>query len=282
MSSFSIVLPCLNEEESLKTLIPELLRKDCEIIVCDNGSTDGSVVFIRGLCVTNPNLKISSGRGTVVDAILRGVVNSTCDKIVVMDSDGSHPVAAIDKMVESLKSNDIVVGSRYRYGAGSKDTLVNRVLSRGFNILSYPLVPFISDRSSGFWAARREVFYPSIRNTLKPMLEFIVRGKVTRIGEVPYLFNPRVTGHSKLGRSFKTLLKEFYGLALLYGVRFQRPIKFLTVGGLGIGINLGLLAFFTEVVGLWYVLSSFLAIITTTIFSYLANNYWTFKNKDLL
>lgn len=276
---FSVVLPCINELPSLKTLVPKLLGYNCEVIVCDNGSTDGSVEYVRSLS----KVVLSTGKGSVVDAILRGISRASCEKVVIVDSDGSHPVDLVWRLAGGLNYYDITVGSRYIEDGRNLDTSKNRLISRAFNLLTLGLTTKIRDRASGAWGVKKSLVQTTpIRDTTKPMLETLVRSRVSKVVEIPYTFEPRKFGSSKLSRSFKTIVREFWSILLLYVYKFRKPIKFLIVGGVGVGINLGLLAFFTEVAGLWYILSSAIGILMATTWNYLLNNYWTFGSRRLL
>ena len=280
MPEFSIVVPVLNEYESLKELLPRLFSPDCEVIVADNGSTDGTVRLVEE-AMSSFGVRLSKGTGSVTDAILRGIGAARSEKIVIMDGDGSHSSEVVTRMVSALDEHDMVVGSRYTDGGNSRDSLKNRIISRGFNLLSLPLAPGVKDRASGFFGVRKSLTETRIRDTVKPMLEFLVRGKPTSVVEVPYTFRPRQLGSSKLGRT-SSIPRAFLDTVHLYLYRFRKPLKFCIVGGSGMGINLGFLLFLTETVHVYYVFSAALAILLATVWNYILNNYWTFGHKGLL
>ena len=175
----------------------------------------------------------------------------------------------------------MVVGSRCLKEGGSRDTFKNRFISKVFNWLALPLAPRVRDRASGFWCIQKNLIDIPIRDTVKPVLEYIVRGKLKSVIEIPYVFSPRKLGSTKHNRS-TLVVKTFWDLLMLYLYKFKRPLKFLTVGGVGVGVNLGLLAFLTEVVHVWYIASAVVGILIATAWNYVMNNYWTFENKDLL
>ena len=225
---YSVVLPVLNEVDNLRELLPNLLSPGCEVIVCDNGSTDGSVELVE-VSLGNFNLRLSKGTGTVTEAILRGLKLAYYDNIVIMDSDNSHPPEVARRLAMSLDSRDMVIGSRYLEGGSSKDTFKNKLISKLFNLFTYLLAPKIKDRASGFWAIKKELVEVSIRDTVKPVLEYIVRGKFSNVVEVPYVFEPRKLGSTKHNRS-TLIVKTFWDLLILYSFKFQKPIKFLIVG----------------------------------------------------
>jgi Glycosyl transferase family 2 len=115
----SIVMPCLNEARTLATCIrkAQLFLKEHgisgEVIVADNGSTDGSVEIAH-------NLKARIVRGTVrgYGAALAAGINAAKGKYVIMgDSDQSYDFSALSPFIEKLREGyDLVMGNRFRGG----------------------------------------------------------------------------------------------------------------------------------------------------------------------
>ena len=273
---YSVILPVLDEVENLRILLPGLLSPECEVLVCDGGSVDGSIELVKD-AIPNFNIRLVRCNGSVTQAILRGLEESTTDKVVVMDSDLSHPPEVARKVASELDMYDMVVGSRFFRGGATRDSLWNRILSGGLNYLTWGLAPQVRDRVSGLWGARKGVVSTSIRDTVKPMLEFLVRANPTSVAEVPYTFEPRVNGASKLG---KPVLRTFFDIVLLYLHKFRRPLRFLLVGGLGTLIYLGILLLLTEAAGLWYLLSAVVGIFVATVWNFTMNNYWVFSKTE--
>ena len=271
----SIVIPTLNEYENLRVLLPQLFTPDWEIIVCDNGSTDGTVRLVED-AAANFNVRLSKGTGTVTDAILRGLREARSGKIIVMDGDGSHSPDVVYRLVSALDESDMVVGSRYIKGGRSKDSFKNKVISRGFNLLTYPLVPGIKDRASGFWGIRKSLVKTPIRNTVKPMLEYLVRGNPVSVLEVPYTFQPRLGGEPKLG---KPIFKTLVDLVFLYFQKFNRFIKFCCVGGIGTLVCLGVTYLFTEVAGFWYMLSVAVGALAAAVWNFTGHKFVTYAKE---
>ena len=279
---YSIVLPVLNEVENLKILLPQLLNPDCQVIVADNGSTDGSVRLVMD-AMSSFNIKLCPGTGTVGDAVLRGLHSVTTDRVLVMDADSSHPFNVVHEIVKLLDDFDIVVGSRYTQFSVTKDTELNQFLSELGNFLAWGLAPRLSDRMSGMFGIRKSLLdTKGIRPTAKPMLEFLVHSRTTSYTEVPIDFEKRTIGKSKLGRSPVLMFKSVWDLILLYIFKFQKPFKFVIVGGVGMILQLLFLKLFTDKFHLYYILSSFFAILIVTVWNYVLNNYWTFKQKGVL
>jgi glycosyltransferase involved in cell wall biosynthesis len=115
----SVVMPCLNEAETLADCIDLIQqtvhahRIDAEIIVADNGSTDGSIeiAMLRGARVVHVADK---GYG----AALRGGIAAARGQYVVMgDADMSYDFGDIPKFLTELRAgSDLVMGNRFRGG----------------------------------------------------------------------------------------------------------------------------------------------------------------------
>jgi glycosyltransferase involved in cell wall biosynthesis len=152
----SIVLPAKNEARALETVLPALIaaQPDAEIIVSDDGSTDGTAELCKRLGVTRVAAPYSMGNGA---AIKRGARAAQGEILVFMDADGQHDPADVSRLLARLDEGyDMVVGSRSwtdqaGVGRGVANTLYNRIASwmTGFAV---------KDLTSGFRAARAEKF----------------------------------------------------------------------------------------------------------------------------
>src|SRR5438552_8230079 len=115
----SIVMPCLNESRTLELCIRKaqgfLERQGVsgEIIVADNGSTDGSQALAARLGV-----RVLSVTQRGYGAALRAGIEAAQSRYVVMgDSDGSYDFSALASILERLRAgDDVVVGNRFRGG----------------------------------------------------------------------------------------------------------------------------------------------------------------------
>ena len=116
---FSFVLPCLNEVLTLEVcvekcrLAAERNNIDIEIVVADNGSTDGSIALAESLGCRVINVE-KKGYGSALISGIRGAQG----KFVVMgDADDSYDFSDIEQFVVNLrKGADIVIGNRFKGG----------------------------------------------------------------------------------------------------------------------------------------------------------------------
>jgi glycosyltransferase involved in cell wall biosynthesis len=115
----SIVMPCLNEVETLAACIAEAREAianggyTAEIIVADNGSTDGSQLLAREL-----GAKVVDVHRKGYGSALIGGIDAAQGRFVVMgDADASYDFAAIAPLIARLRDgNDLVVGNRFLGG----------------------------------------------------------------------------------------------------------------------------------------------------------------------
>jgi len=115
----SVVLPCLNERETVGNCVSKAVATlekagiKGEVIVADNGSTDGSIEIAQaaGARVVHVEQK---GYGNA----LRGGIQAARGRFVLMaDSDDSYEFAHIPRFLEELKSgSELVMGNRFRGG----------------------------------------------------------------------------------------------------------------------------------------------------------------------
>jgi len=115
----SILMPCLNEAETLESCIRKAQRSlkendICgEIIIADNGSSDGSLEIARTLGARTVSVN-AKGYG---NALLTGIEAAHCKYVIMGGADDSYDFTQITPFLEKLRSNyDLVLGNRYRGG----------------------------------------------------------------------------------------------------------------------------------------------------------------------
>ena len=64
-----------------------------------------------------------------------------------------------------------------------------------------------------------------------------------------------------------------------FSLFMAQTIKYFLVGGIGVGVNLGLLYVLTDFLGIWYILSQCIAIAVSITNNFFLHRYWTFKNE---
>jgi glycosyltransferase involved in cell wall biosynthesis len=145
---FSIVIPVFNEAENLLQLLKKIRAlelADLEIIVVDDGSTDGSaeIAMRAGANVVRHPYNIGNGA-----AIKSGIRAARGRFLILMDGDGQHRPEDLPKLLEESDRYHMVVGAR---GKGSK-LRIHRYAANGvYNLLASYVTRFpVKDLTSGF------------------------------------------------------------------------------------------------------------------------------------
>lgn len=116
---FSIVMPCLNEAETLAVCIEKAQRSlreqnvSGEIIIADNGSTDGSQTIAGNLGARVVPV-VAKGYG---NALMGGIAAARGKYVIIGDADDSYDFSSLGPFIKNLRSGyDLVMGNRFRGG----------------------------------------------------------------------------------------------------------------------------------------------------------------------
>lgn len=154
--AITIVLPARNEEEGLESLLPKLRVQvpEAEILVVDDGSTDGTHAVCRANGVQVVSHPYSMGNGA---SIKTGARQAQGGILVFMDADGQHPPEGIPQLLAKLQEGyEMVVGARE---SNSHASLARRLVNTFYNWLASRMTGHrIEDLTSGFRAVRARHF----------------------------------------------------------------------------------------------------------------------------
>lgn len=291
----SLVVPTYNESRNVIPLIRrvtfalEKIIDNFEIIVVDDDSPDGTWQLAEELTKENSHLRVIRRQDEkgLATAVVAGWKVARGEILGVIDGDLQHPPETLPELIDAiLNANaDIVVASRHVDGGGVSDwSIIRRFVSwtaASIATLALPgILRTVRDPMSGYFLIKRSVvdsinFRPK---GYKILLEVLAKGKYQKVIEVPYIFEERKEGGSKLG--LKQYLEFFAHLGHLgvHAGQFARFFRFCTVGLSGVFVNEGALKCFTETVGLYYVYSSVLAAEIAIVSNFLLNEFWTFRD----
>jgi dolichol-phosphate mannosyltransferase len=207
--ALSIIVPTYNERDRLADLVEAVFAAyakrglDGELVIVDDNSPDGTGALADELA-TRHRIQVIHRRGKLGlgTAVIEGFEAARAPIVGVIDADLSHPPDLLPSMLLIMQrtSADVVIGSRYIPGGGTKNWPLGRlVLSRLACILAHVLTP-VSDATSGFFLIRRDLArgVKISAGGFKICLELLVRGRAAAIVEVPYVFVGRTAGESKM------------------------------------------------------------------------------------
>lgn len=225
MNKLSIVVPSFNEKENVGNLVNQidyaLKGVPYEIIFVDD-STDDTPQEIMRVQKENPNVRMEhreSEKG-LATAVLLGFKMATGEYLAVMDADLQHPPAILRSMYAVMESGvDFCVPSRFIPGGsdgglGPYRKLVSGV-ARYIGKIMLPCLRRISDPTSGLFMFKREAIEGSDLRPIgwKIMVEVLAMGNYKTVVEIPYKFQARPAGESKLSSKVTMeYLKQLCGL----------------------------------------------------------------------
>ncbi len=215
-NTFALVVPTLNEAGNIDKLLSALsdalsdTQYEYEIIVVDDGSTDGTVDKVRSWSMRDSRIRVLSrvGERGLAGAVLYGWSQSRANLLGVIDADLQHPPELLPEMLKAAERADIAIASRYARGNGIKGWNPLRVaVSKLSTLAAAPLISKknlkVTDPMSGFFITHRRCIEGLTFQTtgFKLLLEVLVRGRIHRAEEVSYNFGLRHAGESKASAS---------------------------------------------------------------------------------
>jgi len=247
---YSVIVPLLNEEESLPELYQKLsdeisrLSEKYELIFIDDGSTDNSYNVLKSIRNKDDKVRIfqlqkNYGKSAALDL---GFSEAEGDIVITIDADLQDDPCEIPKLVSKLNEGyDIVTG----WKKNRKDPINKTIPSRIFNFVTSILTGIkIHDFNCGFKCFRKIVVKNiKVYGELHRYIPALAAFEGFKVDEVEVVHHHRKFGKSKYGAS-----RFFYGFFDLITVMFvskytHRPLHLFGIVGFlfftsGFGINL--------------------------------------------
>jgi dolichol-phosphate mannosyltransferase len=293
VSVVSVVIPTRNEAENIAELVRRLMAVAVDLpmdVIFVDDSTDDTPAVIQtvGNAVALPihllHRPPDRRVGGLGGAVTEGIRVARAPWVCVMDGDLQHPPEMIPQLLAEArhKEADLVVASRYcQDGDAESFNLIRSTVSRSSTLAARALFPRrlkdLSDPMSGFFMVRQKAIdLDALRPCgFKILLEIVGRTPSLRLASVPFHFGERFAGESKA-----SMQEGLRYLRLLLGLRFSpstvRLARFGIVGASGVLVNSLVLAFATEILGLFYLYSLLIATQGSTLWNFSLSEFWVF------
>jgi dolichol-phosphate mannosyltransferase len=211
MAHISLVIPTRNERDNIVPLLDavraSLSGRDFEVWIVDDDSPDRTWEVASNYAKSHPQVFVIRriGERGLSSAVVAGFIKSSGDVLAVMDADLSHDPSLLPRLIDAVDAGaDMAVGSRRVPGGGADNWKWHRRKTSDVatSLAKWWLGADLSDPMSGYFALRRSVF-ESVRDVLqnegyKILLEIVCRARPKKIVELPYVFQDRRQGVSKL------------------------------------------------------------------------------------
>jgi len=299
-SGLSMIIPTFNEAVNLPVLVERLSRAleptgvGYELVVVDDDSPDGTWRVAEQLGARNPHVRVirrTSGERGLAPAVVEGWRQARGHILGVIDADLQHPPHLLPVLLEQLNGHavDAVIASRYLpSGARLRWSPMRKWISRGASNLAQAVLPAaahqVTDPMSGFFLLRREVLEGVALQPkgYKILLEVLSRGRYRNVAEVPYEFQRRHAGQSKLGASvMRDYLVQLWRLAWAPD-GFGRFVRYCFVGATGVAVNMGVLWALKSSHTLGTLRGGAVAVWLAMVNNFLWNEVWTFRDRSRL
>jgi dolichol-phosphate mannosyltransferase len=207
MRASLVVIPTYNESESISQILTALKPLDCDVLVIDDGSPDGTAHIVRDLGVEVIERSGKLGLGNAYRTGFSIGLDRGYTYIIQMDADGSHQVSDLEKMMDWIGSADLLIGSRWIKDGGIANwSKFRQYLSKSANIYANLLLSLgVKDATAGFRiyssAILRKMEISTIRSEGYCFQIEMTRRALSRggsVAEIPITFIERAHGVSKM------------------------------------------------------------------------------------
>lgn len=246
-------MPAFNEEKNIAPLITKIAQLGYQVLVCDDASTDSTVMIAEKMGAIVVKHSTNKGYGGAIKTLFSKTRELNADVLVTIDADGQHDYRDIQLLISSIKEKqaDIVIGSRFL----NKKTKMPKYREIGIKALTKFTNTIqdldVSDSQSGFRAYSKKAIesLSLTEDSMGVSTEILIKGaqQKLKIIEVPITvsYNGDTSTHNPISHGlgvFGTTLKL---------ISIKHPLSFYGITGifficLGIFFTIWTLSSFSE------------------------------------
>jgi glycosyltransferase involved in cell wall biosynthesis len=249
----SVIVPAYNEVDNIGPLLEELAAKlgqSFEVVVVDDGSTDGTFAAAQKLTGLHHNLKVfrhPANQGKTA-AIMTGMEHVQGEFVCVLDADLQfRPEDVLAQVAKLREGYDLVTGRKIGH-------YEKRLVSSIYNSMARAMFGLKVRDINALKTFRREVLEGQIlRKDWHRYIVPLARSRGFKIAEIPVELRPRLHGEPKYSGRMRILIGFFDLIAVAFQLSFMRkPMLYfgtLGMGSLGLGFVAGVVAIVMRIFG---------------------------------
>lgn len=212
-----IIIPTYNESENIERLVQDIFvhLPQAEILIIDDNSPDGTGGIADKLSQNNPAVSVihrmeKMGMGNAYNQGFRYAIEHNYDVVFEMDADFSHKPSDLPRLLDNLKDNGLVIGSRYVKGGGTVNWgIIRRFVSNFGNLYARAILNMpIKDITAGFRcyyvSVLKKVDLDQVKSDgygFQIEMAYMVKKAGYNIKEIPIIFEDRRAGRSKMSKN---------------------------------------------------------------------------------
>jgi glycosyltransferase involved in cell wall biosynthesis len=157
--AFTVLIPAFNEAATIRDLVVRALKITPQVLVVDDGSTDGTREQLNGLAVDVLRNETNQGKAAALWRGAQAAIEAGAQYVVTLDGDGQHAPEDIPRLMAAAETHPgrIVIGSRFADATGVPRARYNANRVAAF-WLSWACGQNLADSQSGFRVYPAELF----------------------------------------------------------------------------------------------------------------------------
>jgi len=210
------ISPTYNEKKNISELIERIsqLNSEIDILIVDDNSPDGTAEIVKSIQNENKRIHLLErqgklGLGTAYCSGFQWGLDKGYEIIIQIDADLSHNPKDIIRMLEEIRTFDVIVGSRYINGVNVINWPMRRLLLSYFANLYARLITRVPlrDSTGGYKCFHRKVLESVDLDKINSQgysfqieMNFLAWINGFKLKEIPIVFTDRTVGESKMNR----------------------------------------------------------------------------------